>query len=620
MQKNLITAIVLSAAILLGWQLIVSRYFPQPQPTPQQQKPAESAQTPSEPAPAPAQPPAAGEPAAQQPAAASSELERTVTVKTPLWTAVFTNRGAVPTSWKLVHLPGPDARPIKASDGTDLELIPAIGVERIGAPLRLTVPGDDAATKRLAETTYAVTTKAAGGADAPAGDTITINDGETVDLAFTAPDPASNQVVTKRFTFTGGQFDFQVGVDSSAGTKPFALVLGPRIGDQSVRTEGTYTHTPPYAVVGTTAGKATLVHGTDVADGQQKTVDGLPRWVGVTDNYFAMAAAGGDSQQAPAVVTNTKLKYEESEAKPHDFLSIAMPLQSGTSLNVFVGPKDPAVLDQSSARASAQVGAPVDYGQLINYGFFHLIVQPIVPVIDRALQFTNRITHNYGTSIVIVTALFNLIFFPLRYKSTISMKRAAKLQPQMKELQEKLKKVKPTDPQYKELQQQQFDLMKQGNPLGGCLPMLIQFPFFWAFFIYFTTTFVVRQQPWFGWITDLTAPDHLYILPVLMCAAQIGSTMIMPMPQSDDPAMKMQRRLMTWVMPVVITYFFLVAAPSGLVIYWMTQNLVGIAIQYTINKLLPADVQNPPEPPNGKGGGKSKKSTGSSAQLVASGN
>jgi YidC/Oxa1 family membrane protein insertase len=611
MEKNLLKAIVLSAAILLGWQFFASRFVPQPpQPQQAQQQPAAPADAP---APAPSTP-AVTQSAAPVTAPASAEPERNITVETSRWVAQFTNRGGVPTSWKLVR--GPNGEAIKSADGSDLELIPAVGVERVGAPLRLAVPGDDAATKRLAETTYAVTARSADGADVPADGALRIDDGQTVELAFAAPDPATNQIVTKRYALTGGQYDFRLVVDSSAGPRPFALVVGPRVGDQSVRTEGTYTHTPPYAVVGTADGKTNTIHGGDVADGQQKAVDGVARWVGVTDNYFAMSAATVDAQQGQAVVSNAKLKYEDSEPKPHDFLSVALPVDSGKPVHVFVGPKDPGVLDAVSAHATAEVGAPVDLGSLVNYGFFARIVKPIVPVINAALNFTNKITGNYGWSIIIVTALFNLLFFPLRYKSTVSMKRAAKLQPRMKELQEKLKKYKPTDPQFKELQQEQMALMREGNPLGGCLPMLVQFPFFWAFFIYFTTTFVVRQQPWIGWVTDLTAPDHYYILPVLMCAAQIGSTMIMPMPQSDDPAMKMQRRLMTWVMPVVITYFFLVAAPSGLVLYWMTLNLVGIGVQYSINKMLPPDVQQAPEPAGGKG--KKPKKNSSSAELVGS--
>ncbi len=239
-----------------------------------------------------------------------------------------------------------------------------------------------------------------------------------------------------------------------------------------------------------------------------------------------------------------------------------------------------------------------------------------MPVIDTALHWTNVITSNYGWSIIIVTALFNLVFFPLRYKSSVSMKRAAKLQPQMKELQAKMKKYKPTDPQFKELQTEQMALMKQGNPLGGCLPLLLQFPFFWAFFTYFSTSFVVRKQPWIGWVHDLTAPDPYYILPVLMCAAQIGSMLITPMPNSDDPAMKMQRRLMTWVMPIAFTYFFFITAPSGLMLYWMTLNLVGIGIQYVINKMMPPDVQGAIEPP-AKTSKKSSKNP-PAAELVGS--
>ena len=93
-------------------------------------------------------------------------------------------------------------------------------------------------------------------------------------------------------------------------------------------------------------------------------------------------------------------------------------------LAVFVGPKDPNVLDAVSKRASEVVGAPVDYADLVNYGFFSFVVRPIVPAIDAALAWTNNITHNYGWSIIIVTTLFNLLFFPLRYKSSKAMKRA----------------------------------------------------------------------------------------------------------------------------------------------------------------------------------------------------
>ena len=610
MEKNLLKVIVLSVVILVGWQMMVSYLYPPPPPAP---TPAPEV---AAPVPAPA-PPAeqAAAPAVPVAAPTVAEPARTITVETSRWVATFTNRGAAPTSWKLLE--GPNHRPIRASDGSVLELIPEVAIARTGPPLRIAVPGDDAATARLAEATYTTTVRGADGAEQPAGDVVRVEDGQTVEIAFQTPDPATNQIITKRFAFTGGQYDFRAAIDSSAGARPFALVVGPRVGDQTVRAEGTYTHTPPFAVVTAVDGTVNYVHGPDVPENQLKPVEGIARWVAVTDNYFAMAAASA-GEQAQAVVTNTKLKFEETEETPHDFLSVAIPVDAGKPVHVFVGPKDQDLLDEVSTRASETIGARVDYSDLINYGFFAWLVRPIMPVIDFALQATNKITGNYGWSIVIVTTLFNLLFFPLRYKSSVAMKRAAKLQPRMKELQEKLKKFKPTDPQFKEIQQEQMALMREGNPLGGCLPMLVQFPFFWAFFVYFTSTFLVRQQPWFGWVQDLTAPDPYYVLPVVMCAAQIGATMLMPMPQTDDPAMKMQRTLMTWVMPVFITYFFLVAAPSGLVLYWLTLNVVGIGMQYAINKMLPQDVKEPPQSKAGKGAKKSDKGKPSSGELVSS--
>jgi YidC/Oxa1 family membrane protein insertase len=157
--------------------------------------------------------------------------------------------------------------------------------------------------------------------------------------------------------------------------------------------------------------------------------------------------------------------------------------------------------------------------------------------------------------------------------------------------------------------------MRQGNPLGGCLPLLLQLPIFWAFFNYFTTSFVVRQQPFFAWVRDLSSHDPYYVLPVVMCAAQIGSTMLTPMPNSDDPALKMQRTLMTWVMPVVFAVFFFASAPSGLMLYWLTTNVAGIGIQLAINKLLPPDEQNQ----NGAGVTSGKGSSGPKGKQKGSG-
>ncbi len=620
MEKRLLAAILLSMGILFGWQYFMRTFYPQKPPAP----PATQTAVPS-PEPAPVTAPVVSttgsstapvDPAAAAGVAAVAEPERTVTVQTTHWTARFTNRGAVPVSWVLTA--GPDDKPIQSSDGTALELIPEVGVREVGAPLRLGVPGDDAATARFNSSTYRVELKDGNGAvvQLPADEPIVVADDQTIELAFTLVDAATHQTLTKRFTIVGGLFDLGLVVEGSPVPPSMAVVVGPRIGDQTIRTEGTYAYSPPLAAIGGEDGKAKYVHGGEVASGGNHTVESVPHWAGITDNYFAMAVAATNESRSPSVVSNVKLKYDEKDTKEHDFLSVSIPVSNGKLMRVFVGPKDPHVFDAVNARAKTELGAAIDLSGLINYGWFGFLVRPIIPIIDWALQLTNRLTGNYGWSIIVVTAIFNLLFFPLRYKSSVSMKRAAKLQPRMKDLQERMKKVKPTDPAFKELQSEQFALMKEGNPLGGCLPLLLQFPFFWAFFVYFTTSFVVRKQPWVGWVHDLTAPDPHYVLPVLMCAAQIGSMLVMPMPNSDDPVMKMQRRLMTWVMPIVFTYFFFVAAPSGLMLYWMTLNLAGIGIQFAINKMMPPDLKDVPVPVPAASGKKSKK--GGSRELVGS--
>src|SRR5205085_8654331 len=113
---------------------------------------------------------------------------------------------------------------------------------------------------------------------------------------------------------------------------------------------------------------------------------------------------------------------------------------------------------------------------------------------------------------------------------------------------------------------------------------LLQLPIFCAVYMYLGMSLDVRLTPWLGWIHDLSKPDPYKILPIVMCVTMIASTKFTPQPASADPAMKMQRVMMTWLMPVMLTYFFFLSAPSGLVLYWMVSNMVGVGIQLLINK------------------------------------
>jgi YidC/Oxa1 family membrane protein insertase len=227
--------------------------------------------------------------------------------------------------------------------------------------------------------------------------------------------------------------------------------------------------------------------------------------------------------------------------------------------------------------------------------------------------------NNYGWAIIVVTVLINLLLWPLRAASSKKMKRAAKHQPRMKELQEKLKKLKDNpkknEREIQQVQQEQMALMKEANPLGGCLPLVLQLPIFWAVYMYLSMSLDVRYAPWIGWIHDLSQPDPYKILPIVMCVTMIASTQLTPQPASADPSMKMQRIMMTWLMPIMLTWFFFLGAPSGLVLYWMVSNLVGVVMQLVINKQT-AEPTPPPEaaksvrkagPPDAKGKDRKKE-------------
>jgi YidC/Oxa1 family membrane protein insertase len=184
--------------------------------------------------------------------------------------------------------------------------------------------------------------------------------------------------------------------------------------------------------------------------------------------------------------------------------------------------------------------------------------------------------------------MINLAISPLRFYSSKKMKKAAKHQPRMKELQDRMKKLKENPKKYErelqELQQEQLALMKEANPLGGCMPLLLQMPIFWAVYLYLGSSLDVRHAPWVLWIHDLSRSDPLKILPIVMCVTMIASTKLTPQPASADPSMKMQRIMMTWLMPIMLTWLFFFSAPSGLVLYWMVSNMVGVLIQLWINR------------------------------------
>jgi len=213
-----------------------------------------------------------------------------------------------------------------------------------------------------------------------------------------------------------------------------------------------------------------------------------------------------------------------------------------------------------------------------------------------ALNWVNdKYVHNYGWSIVVVTIAINLLLLPLKYSSLKSMKKMQSLQPQIAAINDKYKNVGIRDPRKADQNQETMDLYKKNgvNPMGGCMPLALQIPFFIAYYKVLSVSIEMRGAHWL-WITDLSQPETLaiHILPILMIATQFILQKMTPA-TSADPA---QQRVMQF-MPLMMGFFFY-NAQSGLVLYWLTGNLVGLLQQWVFNRLgsAPVVIEPPPAP------------------------
>ena len=193
-----------------------------------------------------------------------------------------------------------------------------------------------------------------------------------------------------------------------------------------------------------------------------------------------------------------------------------------------------------------------------------------------ALRFINQYTNNYGYAIIVLTFVLTLLLFPFRIKQMISMKKMQVLQPQIKEIQERYKRYKKTDPKRAEMNQEIMALYKENhvNPLGGCLPLILQMPLLIAFYNLLAYSIELRQAPFMGWLHDLSVKDPYYVLPIVMGVTMLISQKMTPMTPGADPT---QAKMMM-IMPVVFTFFFLNVS-SGLNLYFLCSNVFQIAFQ-----------------------------------------
>jgi YidC/Oxa1 family membrane protein insertase len=562
MEKRLILFLILSAAIFLVWS-----YFFVPKPVAPDQT-NQVASTIASPPPSPL-PTATAAPVSKDQAPTSlsttptSQAElRQIKLKTDHWVATLSNQGGVITEWTMTSFT--DGKPIDPPRGVNL--VSADLSQKIGAPFRFHVPSALALEHELNSARYEVR-------DAPEPE-ILLNKGEKKEITFYYANngvEASKTLIFKGLGYensSGFDFDYVASVKHNGNPVPAYVVIGPNFGDQSVKEISTYKHAPQmtYAIDGDVDTEAAG----DSKGAVAKPVEAPVTWVAVDDNYFAMAIV--PQRPLPAI----RLLNDQ-------YVSIAVQLNHSEVNHVYAGPKDIGLLGQVSSRfgldkAGSQLDDIVSYGIL---DFMRGMIKPVAQFMLKALRAINRFTHNFGWSIVVLTIVLNMFFFPLRWKSSVTMKRAAALQPRMKDLQERMKKLDKNDPRMADLQKEQLALMKEGNFLMGCLPLLLQMPFFMAVFAILTVSIEVRNAHFVGWITDLSSKDPYYILPIIMCVTMVAQTALTP--TTADPVQKK----IQYIMPVILTIAFFISAPAGLVLYWMVSNLVGVGQQYIINRLTP---------------------------------
>ena len=604
-QKRLLIAFALSAAILFGWTYFIDRTTPKPNNA---NSPTANANNPAATSSASPAPQATATTAAATPASPGAVMEtlpdnvpqRSVTVVTPLYEVKLDSKGAVATSW-IIKQNRDTKRPLYSVAGDKnnrqpLELIPAESVRQKSpgvAPLLLST-GDATVDNILASKNFKV-----GGVDGESGEArVEINNGESKQLDFTMRDEASGLDVVKTLRFDSNTYSVDLGVKLTRGGQAVQntkLAIGPSIGDQGVPHYTFYTVAPEG--VAAVNSKPELFYGTSIHSNEgsqdRQVVGGTIDWAGVCDTYFAMVAIPAKPTDGLEFRT-VKYEHEANGSKEERFLLTAyvnVPAD-GSQTRLYVGPKDHDLLDQASAEIGKTVNREIDLGGLINYGWLGRFTRPLAFPILRAISYLHKLTGSYGVAIILFTIIIYSLFFPLKWRSSKSMKKAQKLAPRMKEVQEKIKSLKPNDPRLKELQMEQLRLMKEGNILGGCLPLLIQMPFLIALYSAITISIDFRQAT-FLWIPDLSSAEPFFIrpLPILMAGTMVVLQFITPAPSADP----LQRKMMAIVMPAFMLYI-LWSAPAGLLVYWIVGNIVGFTQQMVINRLVKSeDDEEPPE-------------------------
>jgi YidC/Oxa1 family membrane protein insertase len=549
--KRLAIAFGISAAILVVWTLL----FPPPKPAPKPVVPTKAAEavkdaaTPTA-APAAATMAEAPAPAAVEPVVAAQARE--VALRNDVLSVRLSNRGGELVSAELSGFRGHDGRP--------LELI------RKDAPFAgrtLVYDPTDPFLARAAAALHETTVE-----EKPEGSVVTFRYRE-----------ADGQGITRTYTFGKGYVLGVRVVRDGAAARPVALVLGPGIGNPTAE-ELQNRYTKPGSSVTLTASRSVSRKAKDGLKEPAPLGPGLLA-VGLEDNYFVTAFLPGAKES----VTLRPVSLVPSAS--------AAPVTPATPAAGAVPPAAPEPLQESEVVAagigSLETGlylGPKDIGvlrtvrpgmeKLIDYGWFAILVTPLLWLLK---QFHAAIP-NWGVAIILATVVIKVVLFPLTWKQLVSMKRMSTLQPKIEAIRLKWTPKLKSDPQARmKMNEETMALYKaeKVNPAGGCLPLLLQMPILIAFYNLLSHAIDLRHAPFALWIQDLSAKDPYYVTPILMTVTMWLQQQMMP--ATGDAT---TRRVMGFL-PLVMGFMFK-DMPSGLVLYWLVQNVLSIVQQLLLER------------------------------------
>lgn len=500
----------------------------------------------------------------------------------------------------------------KDNDGRPYELVPPDSMRTGQFPLQFrlqdkalegllnTRASFDVERRRISKTSpglqaAADTTKPSstpGGASAPdrRPDDSRLDDGEEIKLVFS--DGRGVEAVKTIVFFDDSHLVEVTGKVSRNGKPvPGEIVWGPGLGTPSPDDLRNTYYAGGGAISDTGVGASRVT--THSISGSHQSIQGV-RWAGLEEKYFAtvfIPMEGSTDAEIFAVTvppsspTQPPDASQKSASQPHTRLSVAVPL--GPTYLLYAGPKDYGLLSS------------LDQGltDLVNFQPMLPLIGPLLgPLIGllakflwSALRWLNSYVPNYGVDIIVLTTVIKIAFYPITQRAMVKMrgeqKKMQRVQPKVNAIKEKYRKLKDAASRAKVNEEVMALYKREGiNPmasLGGCLPMLVQLPILYGFLQVLNVSIELRQAPFFGWVRDLSRPDPYYITPILMGISMFAQQR-MAMTTVTDPQQRMQQRMML-IMPIIFTYMFL-NLPSGLVLYWLVNNILGIVQQVLINR------------------------------------